>query len=123
MLESVLDRGLAAGGMLPHVAAQLPTLVSGLVTALERTPDAAATAALADDPAPSAAPLRRQRGGSGSLGSQQASLGRSVSLGRAGAGVQPERGRPKALIQLINKLTKDVSSRLAAASLLDAQLH
>ena len=96
MLESVLDRGLAAGGMLPHVAAQLPTLVSGLVTALERTPDAAATAALADDPAPlcstPAPAARRQRQPGLAAGQPGAQRQLGARWRRRAAGARPAQG-------------------------------
>jgi hypothetical protein len=85
MLEELLDKGLAAKAMLPHISALLPTLVSGLVTALESTPGAA------DDAAPAATTYCQP----GSTPSQSSNK-------LLGAG--QDKGKPEALIRLINKL-------------------
>lgn len=90
MLEDVLDRVLAKPDMLPHVGALLPTLISGLVTALETT---------SPDGPFSTSPAKRQASGRLAGTSYSGPQQSSAATGN---------GRPDLLIQLINKLILQV---------------
>ena len=113
MLEDVVDRGLANIGMRPHMAALLPTLISGIVTALDMTapPPAPAPAAAAGSGAATQA-----RALAPALQRRSSSMGRSRSGSGAASQGSPsdlgDMGAPDQLVQLINKLILQVSKQM-----------